>query len=69
MEEPLALTLLDAALRAGNFNEAALLLRRCEPQDAHAALALATPYRNKADLTRAYAELKEKTKGAGGKRK
>ena len=60
---------LDAALREGKFNEASLLLRRCEPEQAQDALALCTPYRNRADLVAAFAELKERAKkSSGGKR-
>jgi hypothetical protein len=65
----LILKQLDLALRGERFNEAALLLRACEPQEAQQALALCTPYRNKHDLTQAFAELRERSKKRSGGKK
>ena len=54
---------LEAALLSGRFNEAALLMRNAkEPADIETALASATPYRNKADIVDAFAELKARAK-------
>jgi hypothetical protein len=66
----LILKQLDLALRGERWNEVALLLRACEPQEAQQALAMATPCRNKFDVVKAYAELKERTKkDSGGKKR